>query len=217
MPTPTRSWRPSTGRMSALAAASINDVVGYALRNSAPSILRMRAMASTTLTLGAPLASRLREEDRDLSCGLRLVFLVGRIRHHGELPQSRPLGLVGDLADPHRLDRGVVAELDGSVRSQVVHPDRICRRPSKRPDEDVVGAVLDAHQRSLANRARLVAGMRHEDHGQPGLAERGALPPTAPPVEVDLPVHPLPGAGDVATHGDLLSRPGHVKDASAVT
>src|SRR3989442_10074769 len=29
MPTPTRSWRHSTGRMSALAAASISDVVGY--------------------------------------------------------------------------------------------------------------------------------------------------------------------------------------------
>src|SRR3989449_4501275 len=95
MPTPTRSWRQSTGRMSALAAASISDVVGYALRNSAPSILRMRAMASTTLTLRAPLASRLREEDRDLSCGLRLVFLERRIRRHGELPQSRPLGQIG--------------------------------------------------------------------------------------------------------------------------
>src|SRR5207302_1842661 len=130
MPTPTRSWRQSTGRMSALAAASISDVVGYALRNSAPSILRMRAMASTTLTLGAPLASRLREEDRDPSCGLRLVFLVGRRRGHGELPQSRPLGLVGDLA------------------------------------------------------------------------ERGALLPTAPLVEVDLIAHPLPGAGDVVGHGD---------------
>ena len=42
--------------MSALAAASISEVVGYALRNSAPSILRMRAMASTTFTLDAPWA-----------------------------------------------------------------------------------------------------------------------------------------------------------------
>src|SRR5437667_12835076 len=129
MPTPTRSWRQSTGEMSALAAASISDVVGYALRNSAPSILRMRAMASTTLTLRAPLASRLREEDRDLSCGLRLVFLVRRIRRHGELPQSRPLGL-GDLADPHRVDGGVVAQLDRGVGAQVVHPNRVLRHSS---------------------------------------------------------------------------------------
>src|SRR2546427_5071355 len=149
MPTPTRSWRQSTGRMSALAAASISDVVGYALRNSAPSILRMRAMASTTLTLGARLASRLREEDRDPPCGLRLVFLVRRIRRHGELPQSRPLGLVDDLADPHRLDRGVVAELDGWIRSQVVHPNRICRRPSREPEKASFAPALTRIRRAL--------------------------------------------------------------------
>src|SRR5207245_10292434 len=103
MPTPTRSWRQSTGRMSALAAASISDVVGYALRNSAPSIWRMRAMASTTLTLGALLASLLHEEDRNPPCGLRLVFLVRRIRRHDELPQSPPHGLDDDLADRHLL------------------------------------------------------------------------------------------------------------------
>src|SRR5438477_709962 len=141
MPTPTRSWRQSTGRMSALAAASITAVVGYALRNSAPSILRMRAMASTTFTGGSPLACGLGDEQRDLPRGLRLVLLVGWERRDGELPQPGALGLVGDLAHAHRLDRREVADLDRGVGAQVVHPHRIVRRPAHRADEDIAGAV----------------------------------------------------------------------------
>src|SRR5262245_60151151 len=48
MPTPTRSWRQSTGRMPAVAAASMTGVVGYVLRYSTPSRFRISAMASPT-------------------------------------------------------------------------------------------------------------------------------------------------------------------------
>src|SRR5262245_12143208 len=48
IPTPTRSCRQSTGRMPAAAAASMTGVVGYALRYSTPSRLRISATASTT-------------------------------------------------------------------------------------------------------------------------------------------------------------------------
>src|SRR5438105_15405936 len=112
MPTPTRSWRQSTGRMSALAAASITAVVGYALRNSAPSVLRMRAMASTTFTGGSPLACGLGDEQRDPPGGPGLVFPVRRERRDGELPHPAAPGLAGDLAHAHRLDRREVADPD---------------------------------------------------------------------------------------------------------
>src|SRR5688572_22747687 len=82
----------------------------------------------------------------------------------------------------------------------------MCRRSPYRADEDVAGAVLDAHQRSLANRARLVPGVRHDDDRQPRLAEGGAFGPTTPLVELHLITHPLPGAGDVLRHSsDLLA------------
>src|SRR5260370_11273859 len=95
MPTPTRSGRQRTGRMSALAAASMTGVVGYALRNSVPSVLRMRAMASTTFTVGAPLTFRLGDEHRNAARGLGLVFLVRRGTPRPQLPPPRPprLGL----------------------------------------------------------------------------------------------------------------------------
>src|SRR6266545_2648776 len=118
----------------------------------------MRAMASTTFSVGAASLSRHSDENRDSSCGPGLVLLVWRKRRDGKLPQPRPLDLVSDVANPHRLDRGVVADLDGGVGAQVVYPGRVCRRSSHRADEDVVGAILHAHQRGLANRAGLVAG-----------------------------------------------------------
>src|SRR4051812_30921079 len=137
MPTPTRSWRHSTGRMSILAAASMTAVVGYALRNSAPSTFRMRAMASTTFTGGLPLAGRLGDEHGNLARGLGLVLLVRREGGDGQLPQPRPLGLVADLAHAHRLDGREVADLDRGVRAQVVHPHRVRRRAADRAHEDV--------------------------------------------------------------------------------
>ena len=119
---------------------------------------------------------RLRDEERDPSFGLGLVFLVRRIGGDGELPQPRPLRLVSDLADPHRLYLRMIAKLDGGVGAQVVHPDRVRGRSAHRADEDVARTVLDAHQRCLANRAGLVAGVRHDDHRQPGVTKRGAFP-----------------------------------------
>src|SRR5437867_911160 len=53
MPTPTRSWRQSTGRIPAAAAASITGVVGYVLRNSTPSRFMISASASTTFISGS--------------------------------------------------------------------------------------------------------------------------------------------------------------------
>jgi hypothetical protein len=47
MPTPTRSWRHSIGRIPAAAAASITGVVGYVLRNSTPSRFMISTIAST--------------------------------------------------------------------------------------------------------------------------------------------------------------------------
>src|SRR5437764_11569543 len=61
---------------------------------------------------GAALASRLCDEERDAPCCPCLVLCVRRIRRDGKLPESRPLGLVFDLADPHCLHRGMVADLD---------------------------------------------------------------------------------------------------------
>src|SRR5215471_10987485 len=76
----------------------------------------------------AALASRLRDKDRDLSCGPCLVLRVRRKRSDGEIPEPRPLGLVLDLTHPHRLHHGVVADLDGRVGAQIVYPDRVCWR-----------------------------------------------------------------------------------------
>src|SRR5437867_12652008 len=53
MPTPTRSWRQSTGRIPVAATASIRGVVGYVLRNSTPSRFMISAIASTTF-IGLP-------------------------------------------------------------------------------------------------------------------------------------------------------------------
>src|SRR5260370_31388104 len=100
MPTPTRSGRQRTGRMSALAAASMTGVVGYALRNSVRSVLRMRAMASTTFTVGAPLTFRLGDEHRNAARGLGLVFLVRRVRRDPEPPPPGPRRRVLSPAPP---------------------------------------------------------------------------------------------------------------------
>src|SRR5262245_38439704 len=158
----------------------------------------------STLSSVSALACRLRDEDWDAPCGPRLVLCVRRIGHDGEIPEPCALGLVLDLADPHRLHRGVIADLNGRVGAQVVYPDRVLRRPAHRPDEDVIGTVLDAHQRGLADRTGLIAGVGHDDHGQPGVAERGAIGPTTALVELDLVAYPLSGAGNVLRHGALL-------------
>src|SRR5262249_46822062 len=147
-----------------------------------------------------PLAARLRDEERDPPCGPSLVLRVRRIRCDSESPEPCPLGCVLDLADPHRLHRGVVADLDGRVGAQVVYPDRVRGCPAHGPDEDIVGAILYAHQWGLADGAGLVASMGHDDHRQSGVAERGAVGPTTALVELDLVTHPLSGTGNVLCH-----------------
>src|SRR4030095_16764603 len=102
-----------------------------------------------------------------------------------------------DLANPHGLHRGEVADLDRGIGAKVVDPDRVGRRATHRAHEDVVGAVLDPHQWSLANRARLVASVLDDEDRQPGVAQRGAFLPAAALVELDLVAYPLPGTGDV--------------------
>src|SRR3990172_7963434 len=150
-----------------------------------------------------PLAHRLCEEERDLPSGPRLVFRVRRKRRDGYIPEPGPLGFVLDLAHPHRLHHRMVANLDGRVHAQVVHPDRVLRCPALRPDKDVVRTVLDAHERGLPDRAGLVAGVGHDDHRQPGVAKRGAFGTAATLVKCDLFTHPIPGAGNILCHGAL--------------
>src|SRR5262245_19055172 len=81
-----------------------------------------------------------------------------------------------------------------------MHPHRVLRRSALRRDEDVAIAVLDAHQRRLANGASLVARLRHEDHRQAGVAQRGALSATAALVELDLLAHPVARAWNILGH-----------------
>src|SRR5207237_1067090 len=95
------------------------------------------------LRLPLRLASRLRDEDRDPPCGPRLVVRVRRIRRDGELPESRPLGPVLDLADPHRLHRGVIADLDGRIGAQVMPPHGGSTSPRQAPS--TLGPVYGRH------------------------------------------------------------------------
>src|SRR5262245_49296803 len=75
MPTPTRSWAQTWGRMPAAAQAWIIDVVGKQLRNLTPSCFRMVAIASTIFMGCPPYLRRLRwphaAEALLLSPGLR--------------------------------------------------------------------------------------------------------------------------------------------------
>src|SRR5689334_2088108 len=169
-----------------------------ARRRSSPSNARITARAGLALRLG--------DEQRDAPRRLGLVLLVGRKRCDRELPQPGALGVVAHLPHLHRLHLREVADLDGGVRAQVVDPDGVGRRPTHRAHEHVTGTVGDAHQRSLADRARLVAGVRDDDDGQAGVAQRRALRPTATLVELDLVAHPLPGAGNVLGHGSSSCR-----------
>src|SRR5437879_13013603 len=113
------------------------------------------------------------------------------------MPEPCPLSLVLYFTNAHRLYDGVIADLDRRIDAEVVHPHRVCRRSSKRADEDVVGAIPDAHHRGFANRAGFVAGMGDDDHGQRGVAERGALAPATAVVPCYTVASPVPGAGDV--------------------
>src|SRR5262249_49795531 len=93
---------------------------------------------------------------------------------------------------------------------------RVRRRPTHGPDEDIVGTVLDTHQRGLADRASFVAGVGYDDHRKPGVAERGTFGPATALVEFDLIAHPLPGAGNVLCHGASSLHPAKLAGQLAV-
>jgi hypothetical protein len=61
------------------------------------------------------------------------------------------------LTHVHRSDDGLIAKLDVRIDTQIVCPGRIFRRSSLRPDENIVIAVFNAHQRCLPNRTCLIA------------------------------------------------------------
>src|SRR5205807_1381233 len=102
-----------------------------------------------------------------------------------------------------------VAQLDLRIGTQIVHPNRVVRRSALRPDEDVAIAVLDAHQRRLADCTGLVARVRDEDHGQARVAQGGALGAAAALVQLDLLAHPVAWARYILGHG---ARPPYQSD-----
>ena len=71
-------------------------------------------------------------------------------------------------------------------------------------DEDVVIAILDAHEGGLADGAGAVAAVGDDDDGETGVAEGGALGAAAALVKLHLVANPLGGGGDVFGHGCLL-------------
>ena len=76
-----------------------------------------------------------------------------------------------------------------------------------RRDERVLAAVLDAHQRRLAQLARLVAAGRDDDDRQTGVAQRVCALATACLVLGDLLADPAVGARLVFTfegHGGIV-------------
>src|SRR5581483_9936731 len=91
------------------------------------------------------------------------------------------------------------------IRAQVVHPHRMRGRAAHRADEDVTGAVLDPHERRLADRARLVPRVRDDDDRQSRVAQRGALRAAAPLVEVHLLAHPVSRTRNVFGHHGLCT------------
>ena len=109
--------------------------------------------------------SRRSDKNRYLPGRLCLVIGIRRERRDGELPQPIPFGLVIHLAHLHRAHRCLVAEIDMRIGAQIVYPDRVLRRSTLRPDEDVAVTVLDPHKRRLADGAGLIARMRYDDHG----------------------------------------------------
>ena len=93
-----------------------------------------------------------------------------------------------------------IADLHVRVRSKVIDPDRIFRSAAHGADEDVVVAILDSHQRCLARRRGLVTHVRHDNHGQPAIAEGVALGPIRSLVKLYLLSNPAHWAWDIFTH-----------------
>src|SRR5262245_21491229 len=183
MPTPTRSWRQSTGRIPAAAAASITGVVGYVLRSSTPSSFMISASASTTFipsllcVAHGLLAELLGDEvpaERGVVRGAVRVAVIALDRlgvHHGARAaaleeavdgadaEARDEGLVAAVADPIELAepfaaRGAVEDLADVLT--VKGPGRVdFRRGLGQPE-------LQGHRIRGPARAGHALGARHE-------------------------------------------------------
>src|SRR6188768_3887189 len=114
---------------------------------------------------------RFRYEHRDLPRGAGLILGVWRESGDARRPEALALRFVRYFSNPHLLDLFAVADFDIRVGTQVVDPNGVFRRSSHGADKHVRSAILHAHQRGLAGISRLVAGVRHDDHRQPGVAQ----------------------------------------------
>src|SRR5262245_36299294 len=156
MPTPTRSCRHSTDRIPAAAVASMTGVVGYALRKSTPSRLRISATASTifmTFSSDSEQAFEVLPENGFL--------LVLREALHAEDPRDRPVQRhvvrpvrsEDDAIDAHAVDEIAQGAL-------VVH-DAVVVEPRKIGARRLgdVHARLGAHLPGVVHAADPVAGV----------------------------------------------------------
>jgi hypothetical protein len=104
------------------------------------------------------------DEDGDLPCRALLILGVRRVGGDGALP---PLGalIAAHLTYVH-LERLRTILNHHLVRTglQVVVPDGVLGRAAHGRHQRVFPAVLDPHQRNLADRTRLVPPHRHDDH-----------------------------------------------------
>ena len=123
-------------------------------------------------------------------CTVPVVF-VGRKSGDADVPESGPFLGVFHFSNTHIIDGGLVADLYVGVRPEIVHPYRIRGRPAPRSNEDVVVAVLDAHQRRLADGAGAVTLVCHDYYGQSCLAQGRALRAAASFVQFDLFADPV--------------------------
>ena len=110
-------------------------------------------------------------EDGDDAIGFVLVRLIPREGRYRDGPEALPFGCIDDLAHPHRIGCGLVANFDIRLRLQVVIPKRISRRAAVRRHNDIMIAVHGSHDWGLADRACLPAAICHNDDGQIGIPQ----------------------------------------------
>ena len=149
---------------------------------------------------GLSFAHPLRHEDRNHPGRFSSILSEPRVGHLGDLPQALSLRPVGDLAHPHLLHHRQIAKLHLWLGTQVVDPNRILGCSAHRADQNIVGAILDTHQRRLSNGSGFVAYVSDDDDRQSGIAQRVAFGPVRSLVELDLLAHPISRTRDVFRH-----------------